>query len=421
MKNWKFQIILLTTITGFQLSANTGVETFLSCLASNESSLIGQENSAAELELASAKSSRLPEIEAGLTQNQDILNKNTNESYSALTLDVTQSIYSRSKSLLIEEKQLNLQLHRLNYALKLNDLVVRKIANVFSYLALKDAFSLLQLKSDRQKSLIELLKSLVDSKSSDASSLLLAEADLTLLNLRKNDLQLAILRAENDLILPENLLKLIVGTNFSKYLNLSDYRRSDPTEKLAVLQNLKEISLWEAKSVKLDSSWTPKLDFSGQYVSFLTNSNLASPKNTFNVGLVLTLPLSEYYLTQSEVAYTKRELNRTLAARERNTRLEQIRQEHNQSRVKLISDSIDHLTKLEISIQLAKKIILKKVIVNKASYSDYINVDDKMDEIAKSISLLKFEKSKIILSAEAEHYFANQDPQTVFSCDLQNE
>ena len=88
----------------------------------------------------------------------------------------------------------------------------------------------------------------------------------------------------------------------------------------------------------------------------------------------------------------------------------------NAGRIRQINSSLKDLNQVKIKIEKAKDVLSKKLLMNKASYSDYISVDDKLDDIDLQIAAMQFEKLQLIVNNDAESKYSTLPQTAANSC-----
>lgn len=130
----------------------------------------------------------------------------------------------------------------------------------------------------------------------------------------------------------------------------------------------------------------------------------------------MTIPISDFYTVRSQqVSQIKSSQYLQLA-------LDKLRFDMNADdqfyaeRIKQINQSIKDLNIVKSNFIKAKDVISKKLLLNRASYNDYIQVDDRVDEVEEQISGNQLEKIKLLMFNEIENLFSNEIIPSIESC-----
>jgi hypothetical protein len=421
MKIFKLTLIFLISIfPGGALRAQLQLRDIYSCLVplgNLEYLSIIQQNA---LSLEETKSKQYPSLQLQFAKDYNATNSPSTSSSAYARLAASQSVYDRKigTEINVEEARVD----SVRYSAMGNKLtqIHNAIDIIGQYYLLKEKFKIIEQKIQRQTGLISVLRDMVAAKSTDGVLLTLSESDLSLLKIRSAELGLQIQRIEKSFFVPEKLKKLILDDTIfklaSKSVDQRTYKRqADKTALLSWEFKKKEIEL---NNLSLVEALYPKLNFGLDYYTYFEERSGLKPKDDFLLSVSLTIPLSDLYTVRLQQASQMKSLQYAQMAIDKSRFDINVEDQYNLDRLKQINQSVQALNSVKLNIIKAKDVISKKLLVNKASYNDYIQIDDRVDEVEEQISSNEIEKTKLLMINEVNSFFSNESTNSGFSCSL---
>lgn len=369
----------------------------------NIEALAAIENQKYNLDKAGA--TKWPRLSASINHTESLINKEIIPTYSSVVLNAKQSLYNQSNLNSQKIESINLELTKNMSLQKQMEFIDLQLSYIFEYYKIKEQVRIIQNKIQRKINLLDLLKDLVNSKSTDGFLLNITEGDLKLLTIRKKELELALVEREKKIYISEKLKNFIVDGKFLSWAKkVSDSRLLPKTtarielNELDMKKNILQVSQLSGLNL-----FRPALDLNFTYEYRPDKNENLGVADSFTVNLAFSFSLDEFYVKKSKNEYISKDLaflnSKVEFAKFTNTADESI----SNDKLKHIENSIRELESIKSTITKAKDVVEKRFIIGKASYSDYIQVDDKIDDIENEVFDKGIEKVRMFLKADMKN------------------
>lgn len=369
------------------------------------------------LEISQLSTEKWPEVSFEMSKTSDALKSDSQEP-GFVRIGAQQIIYDKSANRRVDTAEATLDTLKWQKTSSKIDEVKNAFQSILFYYKLLEEKRILEQKISRQTRLVSVLRDLVKSKITDGVLLTLSESDLSLLEIKLNELDLRHQKIQKSFLVPTQITTAIKNGTVLKIISqlatMKKFSRGANKAKIEALESQKRQIKLEDKSNS--DYFLPRLDFGLNYYSYLEKSAGIKPADELQLKLQLSLNISDFF---SSSVYTKNQMQQyeyTQALLSDTTLKLSIDDEFNSGRINQIESSLKDLIQVKNKIEKAKDVLSKKLLMNRASYSDYISVDDKLDDIDLQITSMQFEKLQLIINNDAESKFSNMPQMSANSC-----
>ena len=417
-KKLLFKALLLSCVNPVQ--AQIQVREFISCIAPLGNSSLSADLQKFQFDYQEIKAKSYPRVELSLSKDESAADLLPTSSSVYARLSLSQTVYDRRLNRDLSSAKARLESSRFMAVDGRISFTKKSIEEITEYYLLKEKLKILAQKIERQTSLVSVLKDLVNAKSTDGVLLTLTESDLSILKIKYSELSLQIQRIEKSLFIFERLRKLIVDDSILKMvLKFSEskgYQKfADKSLLLSLEYKKREL---DSELLSLSESLYPKLSIGVDYFNYLENQNRPGVQSDLLLNVTLTFPISDVYTYRSQRS-SKLKLRSFTQLTLDKSKFDLINEDQFKiDRVSQINQSLKDLNSIKKGISRAKDVVSKKFLINRASYSDYIQIDDRVDEVEEQISFNQLEKAKILMFNEIESFFSAELSNESLNCNL---
>jgi len=369
------------------------------------------------LDISKISSKIFPEFTAELAKTSDAFNSNLQEP-AYVSIRAEQVLYDKNLNQQVDSAEAALETIRWQKTSSTIEDLKNTLQTIFLYYKMLEEKQIIDQKLSRQSKLVSVLRDMVKSKISDGVLLTLSESDLTLLQIKSNELGLRIQKIQKSILAPEPITKAIVnGTVLKLAKQLAATRkfsrRANKANTEAFESQKKQI---EIENRSFGDTFFPRVAFGLNYFSFLEKSGGVKPADELQVSLQLRLNFSELYTSAQYSKNQAQQLDYIQAKLKEVSLKLAAEDDYNLERINQINLSLKDLNQVKTNIENAKDVLSKKLLLNKASYSDYISVDDKLDDVDMQIASMQFEKLQLVVNNDAEALYSSSRGAQGASC-----
>ncbi len=368
--------------------ANENIRDFLSCSVRYENVVLGKSLDQAAVAADAVNQKFMPQLSSTVETGQDLLSGNDKNKNTNWSVFLSQNIYSRTNSTLMNTQNMNIKAQEELIKAQLLFQTTEKSETILEYISTIEDRNAIKNQIERQESLLKLLDALVKARLSDAGQMLIARSDLLLIKTR-------LLSKEAQLHDFEEKLKVypffsekffssaISRKNFFNFVDSLAPLEIDSRPELLALKYQYQVANHSLKSQ--ESAWQPSLAASLAY-----NQALANPENLTNtkealVGLTLTFPIDEFFKTAVSESYERAEMNRVLISKERLRNVLVQENSSDEALLRTTNQSMQLLQESKKNLSMARQVLMKKFELNRISYFEISSLDEKIDSIDNAL------------------------------------
>lgn len=361
------------------------------------------------LETSILAQKKRPEVSVDMYRTSQLQASSFAQSPSYIRLGIQQNIYDKKLNREVASAEANLEAVRWKLTSQRIEEAKIQFQAILNYYQLIEEKKVLTHKAERLSRLVSILKDLVASKITDGVLLLMSESDLRVLEIQTDELNLKISKIQKSLLGPRKIVHSVQDGTIYKLANqvasTKKYSRFADKSKISFLESQQKV--FEIQNAYKAETLLPRLTLGANYFNYFESSEQLPTQNEMVFSLQLTMEFSDFF------NYTKFRSNQTSKISHNHSLivLRNLESENNDSynleRMRQIDRSIDQLGEVKVKIGTAKDILSKKLLMNKATYSDYISADDKLDEIEYQIVSLHLEKIKLVINNDIGEFFSS--------------